>query len=147
MNNIIFMGSTGVHHTLLAANIFIDPQSGRDYQNMPHFNDYQQEAGGHLIYIGSDSEGVRIYSLGVGSDVEMVRKTIDQLRIILDCSADELKLIPITSKFQRLITLLHQMARLSYLHPLSSRLISNLLNQEHDYISQQILNFIDPVIH
>lgn len=147
MNNIIYLGSTGVHQTLLAANLHIDPQFGRDYQDLPHFNDYQQEAGGHPIYIGSDKEGRRIHTLGVGSDVEMVRKTIDQLRIILDSSADELQLIPIIIKSQRLIALIHQLSRLAYLKPLSSRLICYLLRKEHDHIRQQISEFTEPVLH
>jgi len=146
MNNVIFLGSSGVHHTLLAAHLYIDPECRRDYQNLPHFNDYHQEAGGHLIYIGSDREGRRVHSLGVGSDVEMVRKTLDQLRIILDSSADELQLIPIIIKSQRLITFIHQLSRLACLKSLSSKLILNLLNQEHDYIKEQILSFTDPVL-
>ncbi len=136
--NIIFLGSTGVHQSLLAANVYIDPQSDRNCQTLPYFNDVQQEKSGHPIYIGRDQHGRRIHSLGVGPDVKMVGKTINQLRIILDSSAEELQLIPIIIRSQRLISWLHQLARLGWLKPLSSCLIAAILKQECDNIRQQI---------
>lgn len=143
MMNIIFLGSTGVHQSLLAANAYIDPQSDRNCQTLPYFNDYQQESGGHPIYIGRDHDGRRIHSLGVGSDVKMVGKTIHQLRIILDSSAEELQLIPIIIKSQRLISWLHQLARLRWLRPFSSYMIAGILNREYDNIRQQIPGFMN----
>ena len=147
MMNIIFLGSSGVHQTLLAAYLHLDLLSGRDYQKLPYFNDYKLEASGRPLYIGSDTEGRRIHSLGVGSDVEMVTKTIEQLRIILDSSADELQIIPITIKPQRLIRLIHQLARFAGLKTLSSQLISYLLSKEHDLIRQQIPRFNKSAMH
>jgi len=138
MMNIIFLGTTGVHQTLLAAGMYIDPKFNRSYHTLSYFNDYQQEAGGHPIYIGRDYAGRRVHSLGVGADVEMVSKTINQLRIILDSPAGELQLIPIMIKSQRLISWLHKFARLAWLKPLSSYLIVLLLNREYDQIRQQI---------
>ena len=141
--NIIFLGSTGVHQSLLAASVYIDPQSNRSCQTLPYFNDFQQDAGGHPIYIGRDHKGRRIHSLGVGSDVKMVGKTIDQLRIILDSSAEELQLVPIMIRSQRLISWLHQLARMSWLKPLSSYLIAGILNREYDNIRRQVPGFTD----
>jgi methyl coenzyme M reductase subunit C-like uncharacterized protein (methanogenesis marker protein 7) len=138
MMNIIFLGSTGVHQTLLAAYLHLDLLSGQDYQLLPHFNDYKLEASGRPLYIGSDTEGRNIHSLGVGDNVEMIAKTIEQLRIILDSSADELEIIPINIKPQRLISLIHQLARFASLKPLSSKLIAHLVSKEYDPIMQQI---------
>ncbi len=136
--NIIFLGSTGVHQALLAASLYIDPQRDFDYKVLPYFNDYQHEAGGHPIYIGRDSFERRIHSLGVGSDVKMVSKTINQLRIILDTSPEELQLVPIMIKSQRLISWLHQISRLTCFKSLSSYLIAGILNREYENIRQQI---------
>ncbi|HPT69676.1 MAG TPA: DUF3189 family protein [Syntrophomonas sp.] len=142
--NIIFLGSTGVHQSLLAASVYINPQSSHSCKKLPYFNDFQQDAGGHPIYIGRDHAGRRIHSLGVGSDVKMVSRTIDQLRIILDSSAEELKLVPIMIRSQRLISWLHHLARLSWLKPLSSYLIAGILNREYDNIRRQIPGFTNP---
>lgn len=139
--NIIFLGSTGVHQALLAAGMHIDPELDRDYKKLLYFNDYQHEAGGHPIYIGRDHFDRRIHSLGVGSDVKMVGKTINQLRIILDSSSEELQLVPIMIKSQRLISWLHQLCRLTWLKPLSSYLIACILNREYNNIRQQIPGF------
>lgn len=136
--NVIFLGSTGVHQTLLAAGAYIDPEFNSSYHNLPHFNDYCKEAGGHPIYVGRDCAGRRVHCLGVGKDVKMVNKTINQLRIILDSSAEELQIIPIIIKTQRQILWLHKLARLNWLKPLSSYLIALLLKWEYENIRQQI---------
>jgi hypothetical protein len=74
----------------------------------------------------------------VGSDVQMVGKTINQLRIILEGPAEELQLIPIIIKSQRLISWIHQLSRLNWLKPISSYLIASLLKLEYDNIRRQI---------
>lgn len=144
---ILFLGSTGVHQALLAANLYMESLSGRDYQNMQYFNDYELESNGRPLYIGSDSRGRSIYALGVGPDVEMVTKTIEQLRIILDSTADELEIIPITIKLQRSIFLIHSLARFTSLKPLSSQLIVYLLKKEHNNIMQQLPQLEKSALH
>ncbi|HWQ74342.1 MAG TPA: DUF3189 family protein [Syntrophomonas sp.] len=142
--NLIFLGSTGVHQALLAASMHLDPQLKQlrpDCRDLPHFNDYWQEAGGRPLYVGTDQAGRRIHTLGVGPDVTMARKTIEHLRIILDTSAEELQLIPIVIRSQRLIDWLHKPARLNWLKPLSSYLIAGLLKWEYHNVKGQILTW------
>lgn len=136
--NILFLGSTGVHQALLAACLHLDPRLDRDYKTLPYFNDYQLESGGHPLYIGSDQRNRRVHCLGVGSDVQMVNKTLRQLRIILDSSPEEMEIIPIVIKSQRLIAWLHQLAQIGWLKPLSSNLIACILQLEYENIRQQI---------
>lgn len=144
--NLIFLGSTGVHQALLAASMHLDPQLRQlnpDCRDLPHFNDYWQEAGGRPLYVGTDQDGRRVHTLGVGPDVTMARKTLEHLRIILDTSSEELQLIPIVIRSQRLIDWLHQPARLNWMKPLSSYLIAVLLKWEYQNVKRQLPARVD----
>ena len=60
---IIFLGTTGVHHTLLAANLYLTDEIC-DPARMQDFADQRKDHDGKPIYVGRDEKGNEVYTLG-----------------------------------------------------------------------------------
>lgn len=103
---IIFLGTSGVHHALIAANIYLK-KPVTDFNSIPDFANVALESSGFPIYVGQDKEGNQVYSLGAGSDVEMAKKSIEDLRDVLGCSADDLAVKPVSVKGEKMLALLN----------------------------------------
>lgn len=138
--NILFIGSSGVYQTVLAANLHMDTIP-TDYKQLPCFGDYNMEQSGQPLFMGIDNYGNRIYALGVGSDVGMVQKCLEQLVTILGASADDLLVIPILIRSQGSISFLQQVSRWRALRPLSIALIIKLLKKDLPSIQDQLPQF------
>ncbi len=136
--NILFIATTGVHHALIAAYMYLDPLNTENYRHLKYFDNYELEISGKPLYLGMDSSGNRVFSLGVGSDVGMVKKSIEQLSTILDAKSNELQIIPIVIKSQWLILILQRASRLGVLKSLSSVLINYLLKRDLPAIYDQL---------
>jgi len=102
---IIFLGTSGVHHTLIAANIYLK-KPVTDLNSIPDFANIDLESSGFPIYVGEDKQGNQVYSLGAG-DVEMAKKSIEDLRNVLGRSADDLVVKPVSIKGEKLMALLN----------------------------------------
>jgi stage V sporulation protein SpoVS len=102
---IIFLGTSGVHHTLIAANIYLK-KPVTDLNSIPDFANIDLESSGFPIYVGEDKQGNQVYSLGAG-DVEMAKKSIEDLRNILGYSAHDLVVKPVSVKGEKLLALLN----------------------------------------
>lgn len=104
--NILFLGTSGVHHALIAANIYLK-KSVTDFNSIPDFANVALESSGFPIYVGEDKQDNQVYSLGAGSDVDMAKKTIEDLRNVLGCSANDLVVKPVSVKGEKLLALLN----------------------------------------
>jgi len=103
--NIIFISSTGTHQALVAAHIFLGRLHKPDFRYVTGFCDSVYDRSGFPIYIGEDSEGRKIYTLGVGKDVLMGKKTLEDLRNILGFTEKELVIEPVFIPGQSLIAM------------------------------------------
>lgn len=91
------MGTTGVHHTLIAANIYLEHLSGdEEYYRLQNYGHHELESRGFPIYIGRDKKGNRVYSLGGGKDLGMAKKSIEDLTALLGYSSQDLLVQPIS---------------------------------------------------
>lgn len=103
--NIIFLSNTGTHHALIAANIFLGRLNKPDFRYVDGFCDTFQDQSGFPIYIGEDGDGNRVYTLGVGKDVLMGKKSLEDLRYLLGFTEKDLVVEPVFIKGQNIIML------------------------------------------
>lgn len=136
--NILFIAATGVFQAVIAANLYMHTLHTEDYRQLPGFADYGLEQCGKPFCLGNDAGGNRIYALGVGPDVGMVKKCIEQLRSILAAGPNELQIIPIELKSQQLIIILQQISRLRVLRALSIDWVIKILRRELPFIQDQV---------
>jgi len=104
--NILFLGTSGVHHALIAANIYLK-KPVTDFNSIPDFANIALESSGFPIYVGQDKEDNQVYSLGAGSDIDMAQKSIEDLRNVLGYSTHDLVVKPVSVKGEKLLTLLN----------------------------------------
>ena len=103
--NILFLGTSGVYHALIAANIYLKKPVA-DFNSISDFADLALESSGFPIYVGEDKQGNQVYSLGVG-DVEMAQKSIEDLRNVLGRSDNDLVVKPVSIRGEKLMALLN----------------------------------------
>ena len=103
--NILFLGTSGVHHALIVANIYLK-KPVVDFNSIPDFANVVLESSGFPIYVGEDNQGNQVYSLGAGSDINMVKKSIEGLRNVFGYSANDLVVKPVSVKGEKLLALL-----------------------------------------
>lgn len=103
--NILFLGTSGVHHALIAANIYLKKPVA-DFNSIQNFANVSLESSGFPIYVGKDKQGNQVYSLGAG-DVETAKKSIEDLRNVLGRSANDLVVKPVSIKGENLLSMLN----------------------------------------
>lgn len=103
--NILFLGTSGVHHALIAANIYLE-KPVKDFNSIPNFANIALESSGFPIFVGEDNQGNQVYTLGAG-DVEMAKKSIEDLRNVFGRPANDLVVKPVSVKGEKLLALLN----------------------------------------
>lgn len=136
--NILFIGTCGVYHPLIAAHLHLNTLNTEDYRKLKYFADQKIEASGKPLYLGTDYQANNVYTLGVGPDVDMVKKSLEDLRFILGASADELQIVPIVIKSQLLLLILHKISAVKMLEYLLLPCIAYLLEKQLPIIKQQL---------
>ena len=110
--NIIFIANTGTHHALIAAHIYLGRLNKPDFRYVTGFGDTAADKSGFPIYIGEDQQGNRVYTLGVGKDVLMGKKSLEDLRNLLGFSEEELVIEPVSVAGQGIIMLISHWPKL-----------------------------------
>jgi Protein of unknown function (DUF3189). len=139
--NIIFIGTTGIHHTLIAASMYLNQRIGQDFNKLKFWDDRDREALGVPLFLGTDVRSNKVYVLGVGWEVVMARKTLEQLDNILNKNQPELIVQPIFIKRERILFLLHRCGRFRLSRHLVRMLTTYLLNKEFFVIQNQVDTF------
>lgn len=101
---ILFIGTTGVHHTLVAANIFLGRLDKPDFKFIEGYADNYKDLTGDPILINDD--GNQVYTLGVGRELEVGDRAIKSFIELLDCSSQDLIVQQISIKGEKLLLLL-----------------------------------------
>lgn len=95
---VIFIGTTGVHHALIAAHVYVKNDMPEDPTALPHFADQKLDHTGTPIFVGPDQQGNEVYCLGAGRDVLMAKKSIEELMGVLGFYPYDLLVKPIKVK-------------------------------------------------
>lgn len=134
---VLFLGTTGVHHTLVAANLFINGQRS-DIVNIPNFADKDLDHTGHPIYVGRDPNGNDVYTLGAGRDVLMAKKTIEELVGVLGFYPHDLLVKPVKIKGDIFFPFLNKVSNVLGGKRLNRYLAQNVIESQIDNIAQQV---------
>ncbi len=143
--NILFIGTTGIHHTLIAAHLYLDHLDHQNYHDLKFWGDWSKEALGLPLFVDCDEMGNKVYVLGVGWDVQMAQKTIEQLDKLLNNDLPDLVVKPVFIKRERVLLFLHRLGRRKKLNQLVQTLITILLKWEFITIQKQVEKFKDGV--
>lgn len=140
---VVFLGTTGVHHTLAAARIYIDGAEPSDLCNLDDFADQAKDHTGHPILVGRDKDGNDVYSLGAGRDVLMAKKSIEELVGVLGYYPHDLLVKPIKVRGDIIFPFLNKAS-----HVMGGRVIGKMLaryleNWQMKSITDQVEAFKD----
>ncbi len=138
---IVFLGTTGVQHSLLAANIYLRQNEDIDFAALEYYCDSNKDATGFPIYIGDDALGNQVYTLGVGKDLAMGQKTVENLVGILGFSSQDIIIRPVEIKADKLFAYSRKIP--PYLGGLRiNRFLSNIiLHHEYKNIKENVEQF------
>ena len=139
--NILFIGTTGVYHALVAAKLFMGIDSQKELLSMPELGSRLLEDSGNPIYAGKDKRGNQVYCLGVGADVNMVKKSITQFMKILGFSHKDLIVKTIQSRNERAIFRLYQLSKLPGFHAIGHTCIVWDLKRGLSVLEQEVKIF------
>lgn len=139
--NILFIGTIGVYHALVAARLFMGIDNRRELLSMPELGNHTMEDSGNPIYAGKDQRGNSVYCLGVGADVPMVKKTIAQFLEILGFSNQDLIVKTIQAKNERMIFKLYQLSKLPGFHTIGHTCIVWDLTNRLSMLEQAVKTF------
>lgn len=132
---LIFIGSTGVHQTLIAAHIYLGRLHKNDYRLIKDFCDASRDRSGYPVYVGRDTQGTEVYTLGAGKHYKMMQGIIKQLRDLLGCSSSDLMVYPISVRGENLLARVETFPGESYLSPYMAAL---LLKRQFDRICEEV---------
>lgn len=136
--NIIFLGTTGIYHTLIAAQLFLNQEQANDLEKISYHDLYLRELSGFPIYVGSTEEGQRVYTLGGGREVILLKKSIEDLRELSGFTQQDLIIKPLLIKSDKVIFFLYKIAAFPLLRGASKTLINFLLQREKTVIQQKV---------
>lgn len=142
---IVFMGSSGVHHPLVAANIFLGRLQKPDLRFTRGFADTYYDKSGFPIYIEDDQAGNQVYSLGVGTQVEVVRRSIEDLAGILGCGAEDLALKPVSSKRANLLYYLGKIPKYFGGSYINMRISDYIIKKEFASLQEEVNQFKEKI--
>jgi hypothetical protein len=144
---IIFLGTTGVHHSLVAANIYLERLQGSDFEMLEGYADLDKDNSGFPIYVAQDEQGNQVYTLGAGKNIGIGKKTIEELVAVLGYSSRDLLVKPISIKGDNILYFLGKIPRLMGGAYLNLFISNYILNKEISYIEKEIAEFKISISH
>lgn len=100
---ILFLGNTAVHTSLLAASIYLGQLPTGDFWQIKQFADLEQDRTAYPVQVGTDRNGIEVYTLGAGRELAMTKKSLEHLRDVLGCAPDDLIVETVSLKGDSLI--------------------------------------------
>ncbi|HHW60787.1 MAG TPA: DUF3189 family protein [Syntrophomonadaceae bacterium] len=139
--NILFIGTQGVYHPLIAAQWYLHSIIPSQIKDIPFLGSLSIEEHGQPLLVGIDEWGNKVYILGVGYDVTMAEKSIQQLAEIFHPADEYLAVQTIRTRGEYWLFLLHRLARIPFLLEFCQRLAVALLQLNFDFICGQVQRF------
>ncbi len=89
---ILLVGTTGVHHTLVAAHLYLQNTSVKEFNQLDGYCDLSLDSSGFPINIGCDRYGNHVYTLGLGRLVSIGSRAINGFSQIMGIDSSQLLL-------------------------------------------------------
>ncbi|MGE5415191.1 MAG: DUF3189 family protein [Acidobacteriota bacterium] len=115
--DIVFTGATGVHQALLAAHIYLGQLNDTDFSYIKGLADLDLDSLGEPIFVGEDSAGNHVYTLGLGQ-VEIGWKAVNNFLDVAEVSSDRLHMLKVKVPFENVLSYGHIIRKL----PMGERL-------------------------
>jgi hypothetical protein len=135
---IIFIGTTGVHHALVAAHLLSGWDCHGKCSSLAGFGDKVLEDSGKPFMVYEDGEGTQIYSLGVGKDVKLAERAIGQFIDILGFKPADYLIEPVSLPEEKLLWWLIKMPDHAWLRTVNSYLADKLIKWHLKHIIQSV---------
>lgn len=87
---IVLPGTTAVHHTLVAAHLYLNTINAPDFGRLDGYCDMSMDYSGYPLYIGNDNNGNQVYTLGLGRLVEVGCHAINDFMQIMGIDSSQL---------------------------------------------------------
>ncbi|KJS22525.1 MAG: hypothetical protein VR72_05655 [Clostridiaceae bacterium BRH_c20a] len=118
---IVYLCSTGTYSSIVAANLHIgriDEQCKvQDIISLPHFGEFINRTG-IFLFIGEDSKGDMVYTLGTGCEAQLIKKSALDLAKIMGYQLDHTKLIDMSNYIPKYLgwfnTVFHKQRRIYF---------------------------------
>lgn len=144
---IIFLGTSGVHHPLIAANIFLGRLHKPDFRFVRGFCDTYHDENGYPIFIDKDQDGNEVYTLGVGLEMEAGYKSIQNLASVLGYPEGELHLKTISMPGESLVYYAGKIPKLIGGRYINEYLSRYLIGKEFSRIKKEVDELRDGLVH
>ncbi|MEN6390416.1 MAG: DUF3189 family protein [Syntrophomonas sp.] len=135
---IIFLGTSGVHHPLIAANIFLGRLHKSDFRFARGFCDTYHDESGYPIFIDKDQDGNEVYTLGVGPETEVGYKSIKNLADLVGYPEKELNIKTISIPGERLVYYAGKIPKLIGGRYINQYLSNYLIGKEFSHIKEEV---------
>lgn len=133
---VIFIGTTGVHHALVAANLLVGQGDDGRYSSLRGFADTGIESSGKPFLVSDDGRGNQVYSLGVGKDLGLAERAMGQFINILGFESSDIMVKKVPIKGDKLMLLLIALANIGWLKTISNFLAEKLIKWQLRDIKQ-----------
>lgn len=143
---ILFLGTSGVHHPLIAAHIFLERLHKPDFRFVRGFCDTYHDESGYPIFIGSDQNGDEVYTLGVGTETEVSYKSIKNLADLVGTEG-ELTLKAVSMPGERLLYYAGKIPQLIGGRYINEYLSNYLIGKEFSRIKEEVDEFRKGLVH
>ncbi len=87
---IVLAGTTAVHHTLVAAHLYLNTITEPDFGRLEYYCDMSFDYSGYPLYIGRDINGHQVYTLGLGRLIEVGCRAIHDFKQIMAIDSSRL---------------------------------------------------------
>lgn len=144
---ILFLGTSGVHHPLIAAHIFLERLHKPDFRFVRGFCDTYHDESGYPIFIDRDRNGDEVYTLGVGTETEASCKSIKNLADLVGYPEGGLILKAISMPGERLLYYVGKISKLIGGRYLNEYLSNYLIGKEFSRIKEEVDEFRKGLVH
>lgn len=137
---LVFIGTTAVHHALVAAHLYLNnAKTIEDVYALDGYCDTSLDRTGYPVYVGKDRHENKIYTLGLGSQLEVGIKAIKTFLEAMQPQSSEIQIQPIRISEEFLLFYLTKLDGLPGFYLLHQKLATRILNKNMDVIASQIL--------
>ncbi|MGE5545057.1 MAG: DUF3189 family protein [Bacillota bacterium] len=133
-------GTTAVHHTLVAAHLYLNTIDKPDFDRLEGYCDMSFDYSGYPLYIGNDKYDNRVYTLGLGRLVEVGCRAIHDFKQIMEIDSSQLLVQEIRIPSELEIWAASKASRIPLgLGSIINRLVSDhVINREFSLIKSEV---------
>lgn len=144
---IVFIGTSGVQHSLIAANIFLGRLHKPDFRFIRGFCDTYHDKSGYPIFIDHDQDGNEVYTLGVGTETEVGYKSIKSLVDLVGCPEGEITIKTISMPGDNLVYYAGKIPKIMGGQYVNKYLSNYLIGREFSRIKTEVDELRNGLVH